>query len=187
MYSASVAASLPFLTYTGLSLLIGGVFVIIYSAVVYIRAKRNGKTTRVTALMLTGIIILSSGIPIYVTQARTSQNATINVGNGYLEISGPRIGEHNYSSSSIKEAFLENINTGSLTLTKRTGGISTGSLNEGNFVLSNGNSAYVIADNYTVLVVEPYTGPTLVLGTTNTDAMAAAFNSEVSPVSGLYY
>lgn len=185
MYSASVAASTPILTYIGLSLLVPGVIIILLSIILFVRGKRSGQATRFAAYMVVGIIIIACGIPIYVIQARTSQNAVINVGNGYLEISGPRIGEHNYSSSSIKDAFLENINTGSLTLAKRTGGISTGSLNEGNFVLSNGNSAYVISDNDTVLVVEPYSGPTLLLGTSNTAALAAAFNSEVSPVSGL--
>lgn len=186
MYSAEVAASIPILTYLGLSLAVAGIIVILYSVVLLVRSKRNGQKARVAAYVMTGIIIIASGLPIYVIQARNSQNAAINVGNGYLEISGPRIGEHNYSSSSISNAFLENIHTGSITLAKRTGGISTGSLNEGNFVLSNGDNAYVISDNTTVLVVEPNSGPVLVLGTSNTLALATAFNTDVSPVTGLH-
>lgn len=185
MYAATISASIGWLMYIGLGLVALGAAGVVFSLVYRIRRKDDAARRKAIGLLVTFAILASSGLPIYIIEGSAGGNATINIGSGYLQFNGPFLGNYNYSSNDVKYAFVENINSGCVTLGTRTDGTSLGNLNEGHFDLSNGQAAYVVSDNATSLVIEMASGPWVVLGTNNTMELASAFNSNVAPVSGI--
>ena len=183
MESFTVSDSLSSLRLIGIVLLILGFVLTSVVVLVYFwrRSKGNASArTYATILIVISSLIISGGV----FYAITGPNSSITVGNRYVTVSGKYIGNETYYTSDIKAAFVENINTGSITLKTRTMGTSLGNINEGRFTLSNGASAYVISDNSTDLVVQLNSGFYLVLGTNNTNALATSFSANVFNVPG---
>lgn len=185
MYTASVSSSEFDLFYLGLSIIAISFIVLIVRLVIYDKRKKSGKNPAFNKVFTIFVVLLLLGVVVALVGRTGSSNATIEIGTGYVAISGPVIGSKNYSSSNVSYAYVENINSGNLTLSIRNLGTSIGNYNEGMFTLSNGESADVLANNATVLLVQLSSGGALVLGTSNTTALANAFNSEVHAVSGM--
>jgi hypothetical protein len=132
----------------------------------------------IIALML-GITLLLVGFVLY-----SPGSSTIVVRQGSISVSGQYIGNETYRASDIKTAFVENVYTGSLTLSSRDMGTELGGFNEGVYTLSNGAAAHVISANETDLIIELNSGLYLVLGTSNTNALVSDFAANVAPVTG---
>lgn len=184
MFTATVNSSIPLLSYLGYALVGTGVIGIVALLILISRRdkKSRGGASRFVVLF---VILIIAGVPLFAIHSIAGSVSTITVGDGYIQVSGPFIGNNNYTASQISYAFVENLHTGNLSLSVRTGGTSLGSLHEGRFTLSNGAGAHVVTDNATVLVIEMKSGLYLVLGTPNTDALVSAFNSDVFPTAGM--
>ena len=161
-----------------MSLLAGFVLVIVR------RSKKNLVLLRSNSLVAAFVIGFALLLPGGIIYATTIGSSTIAIGNGYFSVSGQFLDNSTYTKSQIKTAFIdENINSGNLTLTTRNEGTSLGNINVGIYTLSNGASAHVVSVNQTDLIIELNSGPYLVLGTSNTNALVTAFSADVIPVS----
>lgn len=180
-----IDTALHVLRFVGESLIILGVVLTVVMLALFIRGRRDlgarRKSFSVALVVLVSLIIMGSSF-FFLNGSAPSR---IIIGNSQVTVSGQFIGNQTYSSSQIKYAFVENINSGNITLSNRNMGTSLGNINEGRYTLSNGASADVVTNNATVLVVELSTGTYLVLGCDNTLAMAQDFANSVHPVSGL--
>lgn len=184
MYHVAIASSIPVLAYTGISLMAAGSAGLIIFTVMSLRDRERKK--RVYRLLsIVFAMILITGLPLYIVQGISGSNADIGIGTGYVRVSGPYIGNRNFTSTQVRYAFMENINTGNVTITIREAGTSIGNLNEGMFRLNNGETAYVATDNATSLVVSLDSGAFLILGSHDSLSMAEYFSSHVRSVSGL--
>jgi len=183
MYSTSISTSSSFLSYAGYAVEIIAVFVIAIAIYKYSAGKKNNNQGSLSKVIPVILILVIIGIPLITIGDTSGGGSSINIGPHYIAINGQFIGSKNYTSTQVKYAFTENINSGNLTISNRNEGTSLGSLNEGLFTLSNGQSAYIIDVNATVLVVQLQNGVALVLGSSNTTALVAAFNEYVYPVS----
>ena len=108
--------------------------------------------------------------------------STITVRSSYLYIqSSPffGIGNMNITSSEIASAYVAQIGSGNLTLSIRQDGISAGNLNLGVFTLGNGKTANVVSNNPTDLILQLNNGQYVILGTSNTTALASSFSQNV--------
>lgn len=112
-------------------------------------------------------------------------SSQIVVGNGHMDVSGRFIGTQNYTSSQIHAAFVGNINTANITISRKvSGGGGEGyTSNEGTFTLSNGARADVITTNATALYVLLKSGTYLVLSPSNTAAFISNFSKDVFTVT----
>ena len=90
-------------------------------------------------------------------------------------------GEKNVTSSEIVAAFVGQIGSGDFTLNKQSGA-NNGNTNVGIFTLGNGATAYVASTNSTDLIIQLKNGQYVILGTSNTDALAASFSQNVYPL-----
>jgi len=110
--------------------------------------------------------------------------STITVGNGYINVQFaafstiPPIGAKNITSSQISSAFVSQIGSGVFDLNKQNG-INNGDTNVGVFTLGNGATAYVASTNSTDLIIELKNGQYVILGTSNTEGLAASFAQHV--------
>jgi len=84
----------------------------------------------------------------------------------------------NITSSQIRNAYVGEIGVGNLTISKQHG-TNTGNFNVGVFTLGSGATAYVVSDNSTSLVLQLYSGGYVILGTSDTGALVAAFSQSV--------
>jgi phosphoglycerol transferase MdoB-like AlkP superfamily enzyme len=165
------------LIFIGIAILLIGVVLILIKRL----KKRNVKGGSIAALLIAGLVVTFSAI-IIVPTGGSAQNS-ISIGDHYIKINAQYIGNQNFTTSDIKYAFVENINSGNVTLSTRNEGITLGNYNEGLFTTNNGASAYVITNNLTVLVVLTNSDIYLIMGNNNTDAMAHYFSKEVYPVN----
>ena len=99
-------------------------------------------------------------------------------------MSGAFIGNETYRASDIQSAFVENVHTGSLRLNIRDYGTALEDYNEGVYTMSNGAAAHVVSTNQTALVTALNSGLYLVLGISNTSALASDFAANLAPVAG---
>jgi hypothetical protein len=184
MYQATISSSIPILAYIGISLMgAGAVGLVIFITLSLKDHERNKRVYRLMSIVFAMILI--TGLPIYIVQGISGSNAEISMGTGFVHVSGPYIGNQNFTSSQVRYAFMENINTGNVTITIRDAGTSLGNLNEGLFTLSNGKTAYVATDNATSLVVSLDSGKFLILGSQDSLPLAEYFSSHVKNVRGL--
>ena len=79
------------------------------------------------------------------------------------------------TSSQILSAYVGQIGSGNLTLSKQHG-TNYDHFNVGVFTLKDGSTAYVVSNNSTDLIIHLNTGKYVILGTSNTDALAASFS-----------
>lgn len=163
--------------------LVVGVAAIALGALLLYRSRKNSGLLRgAIGSLLVGFVLLASGEGLLLGGGGAS---VIVIRQGSFSVSGGFIGNNTYTAGEVRAAFVGNIVNGNLTLRSRNGGISLGNIKEGLFTLSNGATAHVVSVNQTDLYVELNTGLYLVLGTTNTGALASDFAANVAPVAGL--
>ncbi len=161
---------------------------VITGAVIIIAAfvtGRNAKTIRKTffALLVLGLAIAGLGVFLYFT---LDTPVTITLGDGYVGIADSSLGgmgNQNFTSSQITQAYVTQLGTGNISLSYRQHGTSYGNFKLGVFTLGNGHTAYVATNNQTVVAAELTNGNYLVLGTSNTQAFADSFSTLVYPLA----
>ncbi len=144
---------------------------------------RHSKTIRRTffVLLLIGIVLVGFGVFLYFI---TGVSSSITVGSGYVSITSPGFagaGNLNVTSSQIISAYVAQVGSGNLTLSKQHG-TNFSDLNVGVFSLGNGRTAHVVSNNSTDVIVQLTTGEYLILGPTNTQALAESFSQNVYPL-----
>lgn len=124
-----------------------------------------------------GIIIVGLGTGIYVI---TNSPSTITVGPQYISYQSSFLngGSMTITSDQISNAYIGQLGQGDLRMS-RTFGTSTGNVNMGLFALANGKTAHVLSCNQTSLVIEMKNGENVILGTSNTEALAVSFSENV--------
>lgn len=165
-------------------IIIGVVVLVILMAYFFRNRRKREEAIRVfSRVMVVFVVFMITGSTLYFLN--NSSSSQIIIGKNSVTVSAEFIGNNTYSTSQITYAYVENINTGNITLSARDMGSSLGSINEGRYTLSNGAKADVVTNNATVLVVSLSAGTYLVLGCDNTTNMAQDFASNVYPVAGL--
>ena len=129
------------------------------------------------------LIVLAGGLSYY-----WYAPSTVTVGSGYINTQFSSLspipfigGEKNVTSSEISTAYVGQIGSGNFTLNKQYGN-NLGDTNIGVFTLGNGATAYVASTNSTDLIIQLKNGQYVILGTSNTDALAASFSQNVYPL-----
>jgi len=145
---------------------------------------RQAKTVRRTfiALLVIGIAVIGLGVGLFYA---TGTPSTITVGSGYVSIQSPSFngaGNLNVPSNQIASAYVGQIGSGNLTLSKQYG-TNYDHFNVGIFTLGNGATARVVSNNSTDLIIQLNSGGYVVLGTSNTKALATSFSNSVYPSS----
>jgi hypothetical protein len=184
MYITSVSNPADFLVYIGYALIgIAAIALIIGIISYYSNGKDINKGVFTKMIVLFVALLMAGAIITFTTGSGGASK--IEVGPHFIAINAQFIGSKNYTSSEIMYAYVENINSGNLTLGNRIEGSGLESYSEGIFTLSNGQTAYVIDISAIVLIVHLQNGNALVLGPSNTTALANYFNKNVFPVSGI--
>jgi hypothetical protein len=138
-----------------------------------------GRGTRRGAFIIGGIILIGTGVGLYALGGLPS---TITIGSGYVNIQSPPFfgaGNLKITSSEIASAYVAQIGSGNLTLSTRQWGVSIGNLNLEVFTLGNGKTANVVSNNLTDLIIQLNNGQYVILGTSNTAALASSFSQNV--------
>jgi hypothetical protein len=167
----------------GLLPLIGLVVTGVVLIVLAFATGRRAKTIRGTfvLLIITGFAVIGLGIWLFFSGSGSS---TITIGSGYVSVTSSGFsgtGNLNFTASEITSAYVGQIGSGNLTLSKQHG-TNYGDFNVGVFTLGNGATAYVVSNNSTDLIIQLNTGDYLILGTSNTNALAQKFSQSVYPV-----
>lgn len=116
-----------------------------------------------------------------------SAPSTITIGSGYITLHSSSFSiiplpiEKNFTSSQISNAFVGQTGSGNFTLSRQYGTVY-GDINIGVFTLGNGATAYVLSNNSTDLIIQLNNGQYVILGTSNTNALAASFSENVYPL-----
>jgi hypothetical protein len=144
---------------------------------------RHAKTVRKTfvVLIIIGLAVIGLGIWLYFS---TTAPSKIAIGPGYVSVNSPSFtgtGNLNFTSSEITSAYVARIGSGNLTLSKQHE-TNYDDFNVGVFTLGNGDTAYVVSNNSTDLIIYLNTGDYVMLGTLNTDALASSFSQSVYPL-----
>ncbi|MGD0203886.1 MAG: hypothetical protein ABSC20_08295 [Candidatus Bathyarchaeia archaeon] len=145
---------------------------------------RRAKTIRRTfvVLMIIGILVIGLGVFLFFASNTPS---TITVGSGYVSVQSPSFsgaGNLNITANKIASAYVGQIGSGNLTLSKQHG-TNYDHFNVGIFTLGNGNTAYVVSNNSTDLIIQLNSGEYVLLGTSNTNALATSFSQSVYPLN----
>jgi len=90
-------------------------------------------------------------------------------------------GNMNITANKIASAYVGQIGSGNLTLSKQHG-TNYDHFNVGIFTLGNGSKAYVVSNNSTNLIIELNNGEFVILGTSNTNGLAVSFSHSVYPL-----
>jgi hypothetical protein len=145
---------------------------------------RRAKTIRRTfvALIILGLAIIGLGVWMYY---ETNMPSTITVGSGYVSIQSPGFlgaGDRNVTTDQIASAYVGQLGSGNITLSKQHG-TNYDDFNIGMFTLGNGRTAYVVSSNSTDLIIQMNNGEYVILGTSNTDALATYFSQSVHAIT----
>ncbi len=145
---------------------------------------RRAKTIRRTfaALMIIGLVVIGLGVWLFFASSTPS---TITVGSGYVSIQSPGFsgaGNMNITANKIASAYVGQIGSGNLTLSKQHG-TNYDHFNVGIFTLGNGATADVVSNNSTDLIIQLSSGEYVILGTSNTNALATSFSQSVYPLN----
>lgn len=130
-------------------------------------------------LRIVEIVLIELGVGLYAFGGMPSK---ITVNSQYVSIQSPPlfgVGNMQITSSEIASAEVAKIGSGNFSLSIRQNGISAGNLNLGVFTLANGYTAYVVSENSNDLIIQLNNGKYVVLGTSNTDALASSFSQNV--------
>lgn len=131
--------------------------------------------------LITGAIVIGVGAVIFMGNALPS---TITVGDQYVSYQSSFLGAGSMTipSDQIVDAYIGQLGQGNLTMS-RTFGTSSGDINIGIFRLGNGKTAHVLTNNQTSLIVELKDNTCLILGTSDTYALAESFSQNVYPIT----
>jgi len=162
------------------------VALVVTGAVVLLLALTTGKRAKTirgtfVALMIIGIVVIGLGVWLFFASNTPS---TITTGSGYVSIQSPSFsgaGNMNITANKIASAYLGQIGSDNLTLSKQHG-TNYDHFNVGIFTLGNGDTAYVVSNNSTDLIIQLNSGEYVILGTSNTDALATNFSQSVYPL-----
>lgn len=143
---------------------------------------RHAKTVRHTfaGLIIIGLVVIGLGIGLFFVSNTPS---TITVGSGYVSIQSSSFtgaGNMKITANEIASAYVGQIGSGNLTLSKQHG-TNYDHFNVGIFTLGNGDTAYVVSNNSTDLIIQLNNGEYVILGTSNTNALATSFSQSVYP------
>lgn len=141
---------------------------------------RRAKTIRRTYFVLIIIGLATMGIGVWFYHDATMPS-TITVGSGYVSIHSPGLfgaGDRNVTTDKISSAYVGQLGSGNLTLSKQHG-TNYDQFNVGIFTLGNGKTAYVVSSNSTDLIIQLNSGEYVILGTSNTGALATSFSHSV--------
>ena len=129
-----------------------------------------------------GIVIIALGGALSYYWAAPS---TVTVGSGYINVQFSTLstipfigGDKNVTSSEISTAYVGQIGSGNFTLDKLYGA-NAGDTNVGVYTLGNGATAYIASTNSTDLIIQLNSGQYIILGTSNTNALATSFSQNV--------
>ncbi|MDR0492983.1 MAG: hypothetical protein LBH74_05035 [Nitrososphaerota archaeon] len=140
----------------------------------------TSENLRKKMFIITGIMFIGVGVMVLVSFGY----ATITVDSGYVNVHPPLTfgaGNINITSDEIASAYVGQIGAENLTLSKQQGQ-STGNDRLGVFTLGDGQTAYVISNNPTALIIQLTNGQYVILGTTDIDALASSFSQNVHPL-----
>ena len=145
---------------------------------------RRAKTIRPTfvLLMIIGLVVIGLGVWLFFASTMPS---IITVGSGYVSIQSPSFGgagNMDITVNKIASAYVGQIGSGNLTLSKQHG-TNYDHFNVGIFTLGNGDTAYVVSNNSTDLIIQLNSGEYVLLGTSNTNALATSFSQSVYPLN----
>jgi len=145
---------------------------------------RRAKTVRRTfvTLLVIGLAVIGLGVGLFFAIGTPS---TITVGSGYVSIQSSSFsgaGNLKVTSNQIVSAYVGQIGQGNLSLSKQHG-TNYGNVNIGVFTLGNRATAYVVSNNSTDLIIQLTSGKFLILGTSNTNALAISFSHSVYQLS----
>ena len=145
---------------------------------------RRAKTVKRTfiALLVIGIAVIELGVGLFFA---TSTPSTITVGSSYVSVQSSSFsgaGNLKVTTNQIVSAYVGQIGSGNLTLAKQHG-TNYDHFNVGIFTLGNGATAYVVSNNSTDLIIQLTSGKYLMLGTSNTNALATSFSQSVYQLS----
>jgi hypothetical protein len=153
--------------------------VLIARGVMRWRAEKT--TSSLIVFLVIGLVAIGAGAGLSLSTGTPSE---ITVGSGYVYVQSPSFtgpGDTNVTSGQISAAYVGDLGSGNLTLSKQYG-TNIGELNVGVFTLDNGPTAFVVSDNSTVLVIHLDSGEYVILGTTDTNELVSAFSQSVHPV-----
>ena len=141
---------------------------------------RRAKTVRHTfiALLVIGIVVIGLGVGLFFA---ISTPSTITVGSGYVSIQSSSFsgaGNLKVTSDQIVSAYVGQIGSGNLTLSKQHG-TNYDHFNVGIFTLGNGKTAFVVSSNSTDLIIQLDNGEYVILGTSDTANLVASFSQSV--------
>jgi len=133
-----------------------------------------------------GIVLIALALGLFFVYYAPS---TITVGSGYVNVQfggfSPNLpfipfisGNKNVTTSEIANAFVGQIGSGDFSLDKQSG-LNLGDVNIGVYTLGNGATAYVASNNSTDLIIQLNNGQYLIIGTSNTSALATSFSQNV--------
>jgi hypothetical protein len=119
--------------------------------------------------------------------------STVTVDSGYMNVQFSGVspdlpgvpfvsGNKNVTSDEIADAFVGQVGSGDFTLDKQYGS-NAGDVNVGVFTLGNGATAYVATVNATNLIIELNSGQYVIVGNSNTQALADSFSQNVYPLN----
>ena len=161
--------------------IIPAIIVFIAGVSKYRKPQSDGKRPISVILIM---VIISTGIIIggVFIQKNTSTPATIEIGNKFIQIDSSQTGRINVTSSQISKAYIAQIGTGNLTLSRQYG-LSDGVDNFGVYKLGNGATAYVVSSVSTDLIIQLTSGKFMIVGNENLTEMVTVFSQNVFPVS----
>lgn len=141
---------------------------------------RHAKKIRPTfmAMLIIGIVTIGLGVWVFFD---SNSPSTITIGTGYVSIQSSGFGgagNLNVTSDKIVSAYVGQIGSGNLSLTKQHG-TNYDDVNIGVYTLGNGKTANVVSENSTDLIIQLNNGNYVILGTSNTDALATSFSQNV--------
>ena len=167
-------------------LTIGPIILVVTGIVVLLLAilfGRRSKKVRTIFLVTTIIGIATIGFGVW-TLFDSTTPSTITVGSGYVSIQSSSFGgagNLNVTSNQIVSAYVGQIGAGNFSLTKQHG-TNYDDVNIGVYTLGNGKTASVVSENSTDLIIQLNNGNYVILGTSNTNALASSFSQNVYPL-----
>jgi hypothetical protein len=160
-------------------LVVTGIVLLLLAFTTGRQAKRIGRNFVV--LMIIGLTVIGLGLWLFFASNAPS---TITVGSGYVSIQSPSFngaGNMNITADKIASAYVGQIGSGNLILSKQHG-TNYDHFNVGIFTLGNGDKAYVVSNNSTDLIIQLNNGEYVILGTSDTNALATSFSQSVYPL-----
>jgi hypothetical protein len=139
-------------------------------------------------LAIIGIMLIVCGGFAFVTTYGSSSPSVVTVGDGYINVECPDFGyfgangNKNVTSNEITVAFVGKVGSGDFAVHKQHG-LELGDTNIGIFTLGNGATAYIASTNSTNLIIELKNGEYLIVGTSDTQALADSFAQNVHPLT----